>query len=182
MSLEKHESLDSDPVMALKETFIKTNAALMVTKIDYMTSGCTCVAVYVVNKTLHVANVGDSRAVVAVESGGSILAKDLSRDHKPNDADERARIIEWGGFVSDPAEEGLSSRVYLDADLTRIGLAMSRSIGTSIHHNPTLKLHDPQRVLPSVTIFLSFSIFAPVPNLSLTLTSPNSFFISTKII
>ena len=58
-----------------------------------------------------------------------MTAKDLSRDHKPDDADEMARIKQWGGFVSPAPDPGLSARVYLDAEFTMIGLAMSRSIG-----------------------------------------------------
>jgi Protein phosphatase 2C len=60
---------------------------------------------------------------------GKMTAKDLSRDHKPDDADEMARIKQWGGFVSPAPDPGLSARVYLDAEFTMIGLAMSRSIG-----------------------------------------------------
>jgi serine/threonine protein phosphatase PrpC len=53
----------------LLETFVKTNTALMVTPMNYMTSGCTCVAVYMKGRTLYVANSGDSRAVMACDSG-----------------------------------------------------------------------------------------------------------------
>ena len=112
---------------------MKTNTALMVTPMNYMTSGCTCVAVYMKGRTLYVANSGDSRAVMAVDDGtGKMTAKDLSRDHKPDDADEMARIKQWGGFVSPAPDPGLSARVYLDAEFTMIGLAMSRSIGKYI--------------------------------------------------
>ena len=41
----------------------------------------------------------------------------------------QARIEAAGGFVSPPPEPGLSSRVWLDAAMTQIGLAMARSIG-----------------------------------------------------
>lgn len=41
----------------------------------------------------------------------------------------QARIEAAGGFVSPPPEPGLSSRVWLDAEMTQIGLAMARSIG-----------------------------------------------------
>jgi protein phosphatase 2C family protein 2/3 len=108
---------------------IKTNSSLMATSIKYMTSGCTCIAVYMQGNTLYVANVGDSRCVAGVEKNGAIVAKDFSRDHKPDNPEEMARIIEWGGFVSPAPEPGLSARVWLDARHTMIGLAMSRSIG-----------------------------------------------------
>jgi serine/threonine protein phosphatase PrpC len=57
------------------------------------------------------------------------LSSDLSIDHKPDDPEEQRRIEAAGGFVAPPADVGLSARVYLDPNFTRIGLAMSRSIG-----------------------------------------------------
>jgi serine/threonine protein phosphatase PrpC len=53
----------------------------------------------------------------------------LSIDHNPNAPGERERIVKAGGFVSDPPEEGLSARVWLDRKCTQVGLAMGRSIG-----------------------------------------------------
>lgn len=130
VSLEKDSKLNEDPINALKSAFVMTNTALLVTQIQYMTSGCTCVAVYCKDNTLYVANAGDSRAVMACEGAdGTYTAKDLSRDHKPDDADEMERILKWGGYVCPPPEPGLSARVYLDPDFTMIGLAMARSIG-----------------------------------------------------
>lgn len=166
VSLEKSTTLDEDPVKALEETFTHTNTALMVTPMQYMTSGTTCVAVYMKGLTLWVANCGDSRAVMAIDDrseeekaklteqarieweektqgldeyeiedlgnmivGGLYTAKTLSRDHKPDDPEEAARITEWGGYIYHPPEPGLSSRVYLDPEHTVIGLAMARSIG-----------------------------------------------------
>lgn len=110
MSLEKDVLLNTDPVAALKNTFVQTNAALLVTKINYVTSGCTVVAVYVKDQKLYVANVGDSRAVMAYKPSEKevealkqtaemqehpeephegdlpveerFLARDMSRDHK----------------------------------------------------------------------------------------------------
>lgn len=94
-----------------------------------MTSGCTCVTIYCRDNRMYVANVGDSRAVMAYKDGDAYLAKQITRDHKPDDPEEQARIESWGGFVCPPHEEGLSARVYLDKEFTMIGLAMSRSIG-----------------------------------------------------
>lgn len=154
VSLEKDVLLNSDPEAALKNAFVQTNAALLVTKINYVTSGCTCVTVYVRDKRLYVANCGDSRAVMAYKPSADevaarqaaadpsveleegelplaerFMARDLTRDHKPDDPEEMARIIAWGGYVCPPAEVGLSARVYLDPNFTMIGLAMARSIG-----------------------------------------------------
>lgn len=46
---------------------------------------------------LYVANAGDSRSVLC--TGGK--AKEMSKDHKPDDEKERERIIKAGGYVTD---------------------------------------------------------------------------------
>ena len=117
---------------------------------NYMTSGTTCVAIYVRNNQLFVANCGDSRAIMAYtdRASGFLRAKELTRDHKPDDPDEQDRIQKWGGYVCPPHEEGLSARVYLDPQFTMIGLAMARSIGDHAVKNvgviaePEVKVFD----------------------------------------
>lgn len=63
-------------------------------------SGCTATVALVHRKgdtrTLHVANVGDSRAVLVQRSGG---VRRLSRDHRACDADEARRVVQEGGVV-----------------------------------------------------------------------------------
>ncbi len=129
VSLEKSPLLESSPSEALKDAFVMTNLALMTTTINYMTSGTTCVCCYLRGRTLYVANCGDSRAVMGVFVNGEVKARNLSRDHKPDDEEEAKRITEWGGFVRPAPEPGLSARVYLDENFTMIGLAMARSLG-----------------------------------------------------
>ena len=121
--------LNTDPRAALINTFETTNKALTTTKIQYYSSGCTCVTVLMRGSTLYLANVGDSRAVMATMNKGSLQALPLTRDHKPDHPIEMARIIKAGGFVSPPPEEGLSARVWLDPGFKMIGLAMARSLG-----------------------------------------------------
>lgn len=133
VSLEKDPELNTNPPAALKNSYITTNTALLVTDIHYMTSGCTCVTIYLKENTMYVANAGDSRAVMArKDTNGEFVAHNLTRDHKPDDPEEQERIEKWGGFVCPPYEDGLSARVYLDPHFTMIGLAMSRSIGKKV--------------------------------------------------
>lgn len=49
---------------------------------------------------------GDSRAVVgSVQSGGSYTATQLTKDHKPNNLSEMARIMAAGGKVARPSTD-----------------------------------------------------------------------------
>lgn len=75
-------------------------------------SGCTAVVALLNGRDLYVANAGDSRCVVC-RNGKAI---DMSLDHKPEDEEESARIINAGG------------RVTLDGRVNG-GLNLSRAIG-----------------------------------------------------
>ena len=76
-----------------------------------MIAGCTAVVAVLRNKTLYVANAGDSRCVVSRDS----RALEMSYDHKPDLAGEHERIVRAGGSVSDGRVMG--------------NLNLSRSIG-----------------------------------------------------
>jgi serine/threonine protein phosphatase PrpC len=130
--LEKNLAICDTVEDALINSFVTANSSLESTPIKYMTSGSTCVGVYVRDEEYWVANVGDSRAVIATWDSvtGELVAHSLSRDHKPDDPEEKQRIEASGGFVSPAPLPGLSSRVYLDPEFTMIGLAMARSLGT----------------------------------------------------
>lgn len=132
LALDKHPSLSRDPRKALEESILDTHEALFNTTINFMSSGSTCICCYLVNETLFVANVGDSRAVMGVinEDSGEVIALDLSKDHKPDDEQEQNRVIAAGGYVK-PGRSGQSARVYLDPALTMIGIATSRTIGNA---------------------------------------------------
>merc|ERR1719291_204781 len=119
---------------ALKRAFDETDTDLRKdANIDAELSGTTAVAVFCVHRvgsceaTLHVANAGDSRAVLC---GVKNSVTDLTTDQKPDTPEEMRRIKQCGGYVS-PAEKewGGPARVWLDASQTLPGLAMARSIG-----------------------------------------------------
>ncbi|XP_066253113.1 probable protein phosphatase CG10417 isoform X1 [Euwallacea similis] len=59
-------------------------------------SGCTAVVAILKGRDLYVANAGDSRCVVC-RNGQAV---EMSFDHKPEDAPERARIVNAGGKVT----------------------------------------------------------------------------------
>ena len=67
--------------------------------IDSEFSGTTAVSVLLRGSFAIGANAGDSRAVLGKKTDGQWSAVPLSRDHKPDDPDERARIEKAGGRV-----------------------------------------------------------------------------------
>lgn len=97
--------------------------------IDISVSGTTAVGLLVSDRDLFIANVGDSRAIVAHFSDidDAYVLHCETRDHKPDVPEERQRIeanngrvFEWGTF-----------RVWLQ-DVDMPGLAMSRSFGDAV--------------------------------------------------
>lgn len=64
---------------------------------DYASS--TSVTVLMVDRYIVVGHLGDSRVAICREEGGALLSKFLTVDHKPNNPEEKMRIISCGGSV-----------------------------------------------------------------------------------
>ena len=99
--------------------------------IDANFSGTTCVMVMQIGEKILCANVGDSRAIMVKENNKIIQ---LSIDQKPDDPEEKKRIEENGGEISQFEEDGEKSgpfRVWKKGEVYP-GIAMSRSIGDFI--------------------------------------------------
>lgn len=107
-------------------------------KMDTSTSGTTAILAFLQGDTLYTANLGDSRAILAVRTEeGKYVAQALSDDQAPDTPGEMERIIEAGGRVAgmtdmDGQEVG-SKRVWLKG-VNVPGLAMARSLGDDIAH------------------------------------------------
>ena len=135
----------------LKEAFKKTNEHIGNRSFDANFSGTTAVTVYLMGNRLVCANVGDSRAVlgsyklqprnnqaissIPAKAERTWIATALSRDHKPDDGEEKDRILKANGRVEpfrEPSGEPIGpSRVWLRSENIP-GLAMSRSIGDKV--------------------------------------------------
>ena len=62
-----------------------------------ISGGCTAVVAVITNNRLYVANVGDSRAILAYEeSDGSLQVKQLSEDHGVENEQEMQRLMALG--------------------------------------------------------------------------------------
>ena len=85
-------------------------------------SGSCALLLIAVDDKIHIANVGDSRAIISLEQGKQIAS--LSVDHKPMNEGEKQRILGNGGEIRPPPNYVNSVfRVFPG------GLAISRSIG-----------------------------------------------------
>lgn len=116
-------------------------------QINCSCSGATCVVTTISEGRICVANLGDSRCVLARQTGGAggpVCAVALTNDHKPDRPDERARILAMGGQVGSrqlfvgngPLRIPIGpARVWYQVRGETMGLAMSRSLGDQIAHS-----------------------------------------------
>ncbi|KAL4426116.1 hypothetical protein ABPG77_002702 [Micractinium sp. CCAP 211/92] len=140
-------SFPAAPAAALSSALILANEQLHDSPIDDCLSGTTACCALLAGRTLHVANVGDSRAVLCCATpGGLLLARDLSQDQTPFRCDECLRVLKAGARVmtldqleglKDPALPCWTSEEDCDGDPPRLwspcglfpGTAFTRSIG-----------------------------------------------------
>uniref|UniRef100_A0A7N0TCR9 protein-serine/threonine phosphatase n=1 Tax=Kalanchoe fedtschenkoi TaxID=63787 RepID=A0A7N0TCR9_KALFE len=95
-NLISHPKFISDTKAAIADAYSQTDTELLKSeKNQNRDAGSTASTAVLVGDRLVVANVGDSRAIIC--RGGEAIA--VSRDHKPDQTDERQRIEDAGGFV-----------------------------------------------------------------------------------
>ncbi|BDA47891.1 Protein phosphatase 2C and cyclic nucleotide-binding/kinase domain-containing protein [Coccomyxa sp. Obi] len=141
--------LSSDPVAAFSEAMFACNEQLRASAIDDSLSGTTAIACLIRGRAIYVANVGDSRAVLAERVDGELLARPLSHDHTPFREDECERVKKFGAVIltldqleglKDPTKQAWTTEEEDDGDPPRIwapnamypGTAFTRSIGDSL--------------------------------------------------
>ncbi|KAM7467018.1 hypothetical protein LguiB_014580 [Lonicera macranthoides] len=146
--LSSDPTLLEDPAKAYHAAFLATNDELHRSDIDDSMSGTTAITVLVIGDTLYVANVGDSRAVIAVKKGNQVLADDLSYDQTPFRQDECERVKLCGARVlsvdqveglKDPNIQSWGDEETEGGDPPRLwvqdgmypGTAFTRSVGDS---------------------------------------------------
>ena len=148
------EEYPDDMERSFKEAFLKVNKSLHKNRqIDDKMSGTTAIVVLVNKGTLHVANVGDSRAIVAQMLDSKLTAYSLSQDQTPFRKDERERCKRAGAVIAtvdqlegeedmheDWGDTGDTGGAEGDGDPPRVwlpnqmipGCAFTRSIGDSV--------------------------------------------------
>ncbi|URE42306.1 Stage II sporulation protein E (SpoIIE), partial [Musa troglodytarum] len=111
----KEEEFWTNPELAIRKAYEKTDEAILSHRPDLGRGGSTAVTAILINgRKLWIANIGDSRAVLA--KGQQVLQ--LTVDHDPST--ERRSIENRGGFVS-----------IMPGDVPRVNgqLAVSRAFG-----------------------------------------------------
>ncbi|WOK99891.1 putative protein phosphatase 2C 59 [Canna indica] len=95
-NLIEHPKFISDTKSAIADAYNHTDSEFLKSETTQnRDAGSTASTAILVGDRLLVANVGDSRVVIC--RGGKAFA--VSRDHKPDQTDERQRIEDAGGFV-----------------------------------------------------------------------------------
>eukprot|EP00753_Platysulcus_tardus_P005314 PLAT13167.1.p1 GENE.PLAT13167.1~~PLAT13167.1.p1 ORF type:complete len:378 (-),score=143.88 PLAT13167.1:585-1718(-) len=149
-----------EPAAALERCFPALQEKLLVavasSHVDPLVSGTTAIVGLLHDGVLHVANVGDSRAILVRREGGRLHARALSDDHKPNRADERKRISASSAVIMSEADLrpgiGDPSKQFVcrwrDGEIW-YGIMFSRSIGDvdshthlGISHEAEMSVHE----------------------------------------
>lgn len=119
----------------LKEAFKQTHEDLLKRNFDSQSSGSTACTLLINGKRIFLANIGDSRAILcSCNTNSNWKVSQLTKDHKPNDREEKDRIITANGkikrlFNEDNTKEIGPYRVWFQDETNGPGLAMSRSLG-----------------------------------------------------
>eukprot|EP01018_Ginkgo_biloba_P033871 Gb_14360 [translate_table: standard] len=151
-NLLRDREFRTDAVQAYHSAFMATNTQLHRHSIDDSMSGTTAITVLVRGSKLYVANVGDSRAVIAEKRGKDLVAVDLSNDQTPFRADECARVRSCGARVltldqleglknpdvqcweGEEDDDGDPPRLWVPSGMYP-GTAFTRSVGDTIAEN-----------------------------------------------
>jgi len=133
-------SLIEDPSIALKNSFGKivadlkeyfsTNKLMKKKKINMKFSGTTTTVILQRDKTLYLAHLGDSRAVIGKKQKNQKFPYQLTTDHVPILPIEKKRIYQNGGEVR-KLNNDYYEKVFVRGRIYP-GLGVSRSIGDEV--------------------------------------------------
>jgi serine/threonine protein phosphatase PrpC len=117
---------------ALYLTYQSLFNELIKSQIDITFSGTTATTCFLKGRELKVANSGDSRCIIGCQRNNLWGLKEITKDHKPDVASERQRIVESGGrvesYINSQGDRVGPLRVWLKGENIP-GLAMTRAVG-----------------------------------------------------
>jgi serine/threonine protein phosphatase PrpC len=138
----------------LKESFQKIQSLITtwdrMKKLDAKMSGTTCtICIHEHESTkITVAHVADSTCVIGKKQGDKMIGEMLTRDHKPNLPDERARIEKAGGRV---VFDGYANHRVYAKNGRYPGLNMSRCLGDLMGHQDAGCSAEPEVCIRDLT-------------------------------
>ena len=161
------KQVDNDKINDIKQTIINTfnykhKQILSASNIDSSFSGSTCCSLIITPNKLICANTGDSRCILGQCINDKWSSVNLSRDHKPNEIDEKKRIYNNGGrvesFIDNLGNQVGPQRVWaINKNIP--GLAMSRSLGDEIAHHYGV-ISEPEIIDKDICYYDKFIIVA----------------------
>lgn len=119
----------------ISEAFNKTHEDIKNRNFESDLSGTTVCSVFILGKNLYCANLGDSRAVMATLKNDTLIPVALSKDHKPDNEEEKKRILNCNGRVEqykNDFDQPVGPKRVWQQNVDSPGLAMSRSIGDCV--------------------------------------------------
>ena len=144
----------------IKESLNSLNIATNELNFDLSYCGSTCILIYIIKNILICSNIGDSKAILfSCSNEDRWTYEPLSIDHKPDNPNEKKRILENGGEIHQHIEKGIAegpNRVYVKGK-SYPGLSMTRSVGDSVGKNVGI-IFEPDIIVKNIEITSKFLV------------------------
>lgn len=99
----RQDCFPKDPLKAIKKGFEEAEK-IFISQVkptnvinDFNRSGSCAIILIIMDDNVFIGNLGDSRALLSEASGKKLFQ--LTRDHKPNDPEEKKRVEKNGGYI-----------------------------------------------------------------------------------
>jgi len=158
--LESQLFINGEYREAIKAGFASEDKLLM-ERVNAKRGGSTSTVAVVVGEELYIGHLGDSRAVLAVQDKPlthnfpkssdfdlPVRAMRISRDHRPDDPEERKRIIEAGGIVLQGRIIGRDSAINMSRALGDFDFKLPRNHARADFISSTPYVPDPIKLTP----------------------------------
>eukprot|EP01111_Echinosteliopsis_oligospora_P015458 TRINITY_DN612_c0_g1_i2.p1 TRINITY_DN612_c0_g1~~TRINITY_DN612_c0_g1_i2.p1 ORF type:complete len:333 (+),score=98.96 TRINITY_DN612_c0_g1_i2:110-1108(+) len=137
-----------DYMMAIREAIAMEDKALYDTY-QKDRGGCTATVCLVIGNQLYLGNLGDSSSIIAFEDQGHLFGQRLSKDHKPDDPEERQRIEEAGGVVMGGRIRGSESAINMSRAMGDFAFKMPQNQSNADWMSSEPHIAQPHTISPN---------------------------------
>ena len=129
--LKTHNSLETDPLNAMAETFVNADNAIESQSLHAWKGEGACTSMVLLRASqAYVAHCGDCPVTLGRRIKDRIVAIQICEEHTPNNPFEKARIQSVGGRVMATRDQPDIQRIWPGGNVVAsTGVAVSRSIG-----------------------------------------------------